>query len=64
MTIIGTDEEIRELQMRCDGRCIKGEWCVLGFQRHACPADNSSGCLIFDETITGEGVHYSILGQS
>lgn len=63
MIIIGTDEEISELQSRCDARCIKGEWCVFGFQKHACPIDSSDGCLAFDNIITGEGVHYSILKQ-
>lgn len=60
MTIIGTEEEIRELKHQCDGRCTEEEFCLFGFQKDVCPVD-CDGCLVFENSTTRCGQKFSML---
>lgn len=63
MTIIGTDEEIKEIKHQCDGRCADGEWCIFGFQKDVCPVDDEGGCLAFASGISKDGTTFSVLNE-
>lgn len=52
MTIIGTENEIKSIKHKCDGRCVDGEWCVFFdyAQYGVCPIDSDGHCMSFDTT--------------
>ena len=50
MTIIGTEEEIKEIKSKCDGRCADGEWCVFADKSNTCPVDIDGLCMAFSTT--------------
>lgn len=60
MTIIGTEEEIKEIKMKCDGRCADGEWCVFADKSNTCPVDTEGLCMAFD--INGKPA-FSVLNE-
>ena len=60
MTIIGTDEEIKQIKSKCDGRCADGEWCVFADKSNTCPVDTDGLCMAFEIV---ENQDFSVLNE-